>query len=62
MEHAIVAARMTYIKYHTSLIHNINDSGEFRMRDLPLVDAPNAKAMHTHTQQTQHTHTAHSPN
>ena len=43
MEHAIVAARMTYIKYHTSLIHNINDSGEFRMRDLPLVDAPNAK-------------------
>ena len=43
MEHAIIAAKMTYIKYHGSLIHNINESGEFCVKDLPLIDAPNNK-------------------
>ena len=43
MEHAIIAAKMTYIKYHGSLIHNINESGEFCIKDLPLIDAPNNK-------------------
>ena len=43
MEHAIIAAKMTYIKYHGSLIHSINDSGEFCITDLPLIDAPNNK-------------------
>ena len=43
MEHAIIAAKMTYVKYHDSLVHNINDTAEYCMKDLPLVDAPNTK-------------------
>lgn len=43
MDHAIIAAKMTYIKYQSALVHNLNDSGEFSIKDLPLIDAPNAK-------------------
>ena len=42
MEHAIIAARMSYVTCHSSLIHNIGDSGEFRLRGLQSIDAPNA--------------------
>ena len=42
MDHAIIAAKKAYIKYHGSLIHNVNDQGRsFCIRSLPLIDAPN---------------------
>ena len=39
----MIVAKTLYVKYHASLVHNLNDTGEFCIKDLPLVDAPHTK-------------------